>query len=84
MLLQTGEERCVLSESAEQQRNVRGVPDGLRVSSELRDPSTEQFLAGLRTASHPRVHCKSQDKKNGVFWDVTPCGPCKNRRFGGT
>jgi hypothetical protein len=22
--------------------------------------------------------------KNGVFWDVTPCGPCKNRRFGGT
>jgi hypothetical protein len=22
--------------------------------------------------------------KNGVFWDVTPCGSCKNRRFGGT
>jgi hypothetical protein len=22
--------------------------------------------------------------KNGVFWDVTPCGYCKNRRFGGT
>jgi hypothetical protein len=22
--------------------------------------------------------------KNGVFWDVTPCGPCKNRRFIGT
>jgi hypothetical protein len=22
--------------------------------------------------------------KNGVFWDVTPCGFCKNRRFGGT
>jgi hypothetical protein len=21
--------------------------------------------------------------KNGVFWDVTPCGSCKNRRFGG-
>jgi hypothetical protein len=20
--------------------------------------------------------------KNGVFWDVTPCGCCKNRRFG--
>jgi hypothetical protein len=19
-----------------------------------------------------------------VFWDVTPCGSCKNRRFGGT
>jgi hypothetical protein len=22
--------------------------------------------------------------KNGVFWDVTPCGSCKNWRFGGT
>jgi hypothetical protein len=22
--------------------------------------------------------------KNPVFWDVTPCGCCKNRRFGGT
>jgi hypothetical protein len=21
--------------------------------------------------------------RNGVFWDVTPCGSCKNRRFGG-
>jgi hypothetical protein len=21
--------------------------------------------------------------KNGVFWVVTPCGSCKNRRFGG-
>jgi hypothetical protein len=21
--------------------------------------------------------------KNGIFWDVTPCGSCKNRRFGG-
>jgi hypothetical protein len=20
--------------------------------------------------------------KNGAFWDVTPCGSCKNRRFG--
>jgi hypothetical protein len=22
--------------------------------------------------------------KNGVFWDVTPCGCYKNQRFGGT
>jgi hypothetical protein len=22
--------------------------------------------------------------KNDLFWDVTPSGPCKNRRFGGT
>jgi hypothetical protein len=24
------------------------------------------------------------NQKNGVFWDVPPCGSCKNRRFGGT
>jgi hypothetical protein len=23
-------------------------------------------------------------KKNAVYWDVTPCGSCKNRRFGRT
>jgi hypothetical protein len=22
--------------------------------------------------------------KNAVFWDITPCGSCKIRRFGGT
>jgi hypothetical protein len=22
--------------------------------------------------------------KNAIFWEVTPCGSCKNRRFGGT
>jgi hypothetical protein len=22
--------------------------------------------------------------KNAIFWDVTPCGPSKNRHFGGT
>jgi hypothetical protein len=27
--------------------------------------------------------CDSVAVKNGVFWDVTPCGSCKNRRFGG-
>jgi hypothetical protein len=27
---------------------------------------------------------KQRKWKNGVFWVVTPCGSCKNRRFGGT
>jgi hypothetical protein len=22
--------------------------------------------------------------KNAVFWDIVPCGSCKNQRFGGT
>jgi hypothetical protein len=43
--------------------------------------TTLQFLRSLRrllvTANVVRM-------KNGVFWVVTPCGSCKNRRFGGT
>jgi hypothetical protein len=27
---------------------------------------------------------KAVTMKNGVLWDVTPCGSCKNRRFRGT
>jgi hypothetical protein len=27
---------------------------------------------------------QAYDEKNGVFWVVTPCDSCKNRRFGGT
>jgi hypothetical protein len=27
---------------------------------------------------------QKRDVKNGVFWDVMPCGSCKNQRFGGT
>jgi hypothetical protein len=33
----------------------------------------------LTPTSGPDFHLK-----NGVFWVVTPCGSCKNRRFGGT
>jgi hypothetical protein len=44
-------------------------------------PSDTQFKAedGLRFEVLMAVIMK-----NGVFWDVTPCGSCKNRRFGGT
>jgi hypothetical protein len=36
-----------------------------------------------------RIHVRSEvftavTMKNVVFWDVTQCGSCKNRRFGGT
>jgi hypothetical protein len=34
--------------------------------------------------SHRRENLKSyKSLKNGVFWVVTQCGSCKNRRFGG-
>jgi hypothetical protein len=40
--------------------------------------------------SHCREQLKSyykvvhKSQKNGVFWAITPCGSCKNGRFGGT
>jgi hypothetical protein len=41
----------------------------------------------LTTAALTFQNCflhKQIDMRNGVFWNVTPCGSCKNRRFGGT
>jgi NAD(P)-dependent dehydrogenase (short-subunit alcohol dehydrogenase family) len=31
-----------------------------------------------------RVIQTSVSDWNAVFWDITPCGPCNNRLFGGT
>jgi hypothetical protein len=31
-----------------------------------------------------RSHGNTSAVKNDVFWDVSPCGSCMNRRFGGT
>jgi hypothetical protein len=51
-----------------------------------------QFVTRRRhiiSATEPRrlLICKIEvsravTMKNAVFWDVTPCGSCKNRRFG--
>jgi hypothetical protein len=42
-------------------------------------------VQGITNASRVRFEAfTTVNMKNGVFWDVTPCGSCKNRRFGGT
>jgi hypothetical protein len=33
---------------------------------------------------YQKFHQRNLNMKNGVFWVVTPCGSCKNRRVGGT
>jgi hypothetical protein len=40
-----------------------------------------RILVGSREC--PLVLVANLGLKNGVFWDVTPCGSYKNRRFGG-
>jgi hypothetical protein len=37
---------------------------------------------GKRPLGRSRCRWIGNIKKNGVFWVVTPCGSCKNRRFG--
>jgi hypothetical protein len=46
----------------------------LNFGDHLRPLSRYSFLADQ----------KPESLLNGAFWDVTPCGSCKNRRFGGT
>jgi hypothetical protein len=43
----------------------------------------EDGLAACETQSLLVPCCYPQAVKNAVFWDVTPCGSCKNRRFKG-
>jgi hypothetical protein len=40
------------------------------------------YLADIRSQNSLKIRFKHL--KNGGFWNVTPCGSCKNRRFGGT
>jgi hypothetical protein len=53
------------------------VSEQLRASI-IRVPRIDELGSTLRFEVFTAV-----TMKNGVFWDVTPCGSCKNRRFGG-
>jgi hypothetical protein len=42
-------------------------------------PTCSRYLERIKHSNQ-----QAGNMKNGVFWDITPCGSCKNRRFGGT
>jgi hypothetical protein len=51
------------------------------------NPKLDDRWAPLNRLNQAKgLNCAKQRKimKNVVFWDVTPCGCCKNQRFGGT
>jgi hypothetical protein len=66
------------------------------VFSDVTLHSVEQFTRTVFTLIPPNTGMYQSEQmashsskpqtqlKNGVFWDVAPCGSCKNRRFGGT
>jgi hypothetical protein len=63
---------------------------GLRMfsisSSETSALNTAFFIVtDVKTSNQVRFEVfTAVTMKNGVFWDVTSCGSCKNRRFRGT
>jgi hypothetical protein len=46
--------------------------------------ATQQILSSPHCDIFSEILNHYQRRKNGVFWEVTPCGSCKNRSFGGT
>jgi hypothetical protein len=51
------------------------LPGG--IGSDLYEPECRSVASDVRFEAFTAV-----TMKNGVFWDVMPCGSCKNRRFG--
>jgi hypothetical protein len=49
------------------------------VTDPVFNSSVQTLVSGVRFEVFTAV-----TMENGVFWDVTPCGSCKNRHFGGT
>jgi hypothetical protein len=50
----------------------------------LIDPNANKEAVVKKINTFRINYIREKKLKNGVFWDVTPCGSCKNRRFGGT
>jgi hypothetical protein len=42
------------------------------------------YPSWLHHSNYTWLRVQVMKLKNGVFWDVTPCGSCKNRHFWGT
>jgi hypothetical protein len=56
----------------------------LRYVTLVRTDVSEELSAFFNRMTRIGELRKALAVKNAVFFDVTPCGSCKNRRFGGT
>jgi hypothetical protein len=59
------------------------------VKTDVSEEPGASFIRGTRIGELGTTHVRFEvftavTMKNGVSWVVTPCGSCKNRRFGGT
>jgi hypothetical protein len=63
--------------------NRNSVPPRQKLSRNSLWESSTTRTTQLFIAKQEHVETPDKTVKNGVFWDVMPCGSCKNRRFGG-
>jgi hypothetical protein len=63
--------------------DIRGISEGINRANWNRLELPGKVVKLLMTCVRLEVFT-AVTMKNGVFWDVMPCGSCKNRRFGGT
>jgi hypothetical protein len=58
--------------------------DLLGVNIDIITKNTETLIDASKHISLKVNAEKTKYMSNGVFWDVTLCGSCRNRRFGGS
>jgi hypothetical protein len=56
----------------------------IRIQFRRSDPNVVYTLTRKKQISVRSEVSTAVTMKDGVLWDVTPCGVCKNRRYGGT
>jgi hypothetical protein len=66
-----------------QQHRAQGIIICWMSRQICRGRGSEHLLPGI-CLDVPNITKKYVNMKNGVFWDVTPCGSCKNRCLAGT
>jgi hypothetical protein len=74
--------RCAVRKNTCRRRLLAGYSAVQRVTS-FGVPKVG-VVANISVHPFGRIFEHGKKLNNGVFWDVTPCGSCKNRRFGGT
>jgi hypothetical protein len=79
-------DRCVpLASDLQPYRSIATASTCLRRMSDITLNDSHDRLLQTISVTYVRFEVLTAVTiKNGVFWDVTPCGSCKNRRFVGT